>query len=176
MYPFFSDLLISLGASISIGTALPLKFHISMFFKLSGLYPKSLYTSAKRCKHEALSSSRFMYSTLPLAHWKPSHFLPSAIAIVSSMSAKDLPALLGPASNILWPCLSTLSIKQSASGGISPHMFVSSSGSGRSSFTPSIHSYHSFQLLLPKFVAIKNCLCSLRLIPGILDNLEGFLF
>ena len=60
-----------------------------------------LYTSANLCKQLALSSSRLTYITLPLVQLKPSHFFPSAIAIVSSISAKDLPALDGPAISIL---------------------------------------------------------------------------
>ena len=91
----------SLGASLSIGRLLPLKFQISMLLMDCGGNSNALYTSLKRCKQLALSNSRLTYSTRPLAQSNPSHFLPSAIAIHSSIKANDLPALDAPEISIL---------------------------------------------------------------------------
>ena len=169
-------LLISFGANLSIGTVFPRKFHICTFCKLLALSPMLVYTSLNLCKQLALSSSKFTYNTRPCAHSQLSHFLPSAMAMAISISAKLFPALEGPAISILWPCLSTPLINSGAKSGMSSQKSSKFSGSGKSSFKSSIYSNHSSQLCLPMLVSIKNCLRPFRTTPGIRLNREGFLF
>ena len=94
----------------------------------------------------------------------------------SPISAKDLPALLGPASSILWPCLSTPSISGGDSSGMSSQASSSRSGSGRSSLRSSSHSRHSCQLALPMERATSHCLRPARVTPGMRLRRLGFLF
>ena len=166
----------SFGASLSMGTDFPLKFQMSMFPRLLGVHPNASYTSRKRCRQLARSSSRFTYITRPWAHCQSIHFFPSAIAMHSSIWRKDFPALDGPAISILCPFLSTLSIRHGDSSGILSHTLSRPSGSGRSSLMPSIHSCHSSQLRFPMLVSTRNCFLSPRMTPGIRDSLDGFLF
>ena len=159
-----------------MGTDFPRRFHISMLCRFLTLMPMVVYTSLKRCRQLALSSSRLTYITLPCAPFQESHFFPSAMATQSSICKKDFPAFDGPAISILCPFLKTPSIKHGASSGRLSHTLSSPSGSGRSSLTPSIHSYHSFQDAFPMLVSTRNCFFPFRVTPGILDSLEGFLF
>src|SRR5699024_7372022 len=124
----------------------------------------------------ALSNSKLTYNTLPFVQLKPIHFFPSAIAIDRPINANDLPALEGPAINILCPCRNTPSINGGAKSGISSQKSVELSGSGKSSLISSIHSSQSSQLLLPMFVSIMNCFLPFLSMPGILLNRDGFLF
>ena len=151
-----------------MGTDAPRRFQMSMFFRCSGGRPMAVYTSLKRCRQEARSSSRLMYSTLPWAqeNW-PSHGLPSAMAMHSSMRAKLLPALLGPARSILCPLRSTPKMSGSASGGRCSQSAARFSVSGRSSVSASSQSTHSSQQLLPKLVSRSTCRLSPRRMPGI---------
>ena len=167
---------ISLGVSLSIGTDLPRRFQMSMLPRCSGFQPRQPYTSLKRCRQEARSSSRLTYSTLPCAQSKPSQLLPSAIAMVSSISANDLPALDGPASSILCPCRSTPPMSAGASGGISSQTALMLSGSGKSSVALSMNSRHSAKSALPMLVSMRNCLCPFRITPGIRDRRDGLRF
>ncbi len=159
-----------------MGTDFPLRFQISILVMFSGFHFSAWYTSLNRWRQLARSSSRLTYSTRPLAHSQPSHFPPSAIAIHSSASRYDFPALEGPAISILWPFLSTFSIKHGASSGMLSQASARFSGSGSPSYSFSIHDTHSSQLLLPMFTAIRRCSFPARITPGILDSLEGFLF
>ena len=147
-----------------------------MFPRCSGGSPIAWYTSLKRCRQLARSSSRFTYSTRPCAHCQESHLRPSAMAIHNSISRKDLPALEGPAISILWPWRSTPSIRHGASSGICSHTSPRPSGSGRSSLTLSIHSFHSSQLPFPMLVSTKNCFWLPRMTPGIRDRRDGLRF
>lgn len=131
----------------------------------------------RRCRQDARSSSRLMYSTLPCAQAKrPIQGRPSAILIHSSMRAKLLPALLGPASSILCPWRRTPSTSGGARGGRSSHTLDRASVSGRSSVSASIQSFHSSQLALPMLVASRYCFCSPRITPGIRDRRLGLRF
>ena len=161
---------------MSIGMDLPLKFHMSIFFRWLGDHPKASYTSLKRCRQLGLSNSRLTYNTRPLAHFHPIHSRPSAIEIHNSICKKDFPALDGPAISILCPFLKIPLIRHGASSGRFSHTVSKDSGSGRSSFTLSIHSFHSVHDSFPIFVSTRNCFFPLRSNPGILDNLDGFLF
>ena len=102
--------------------------------------------------------------------------VPDAMAIASSMSAKLLPALDGPAMSILCPCLNTPWMSSSAFGG-RPLSFAIPSFlmTGMSSLVFSIHSRHSSQDSFPRFVPIRNCFLPPRLMPGSRESLEGFL-
>ena len=133
----------SFGASWSIGNDLPRKFQMEILLILFGTWSRAVYTSLKRCKQLARSSSKFTYKTFPCVHGNPNHSRPSAMDIQRLINAKDLPALEGPAINILWPSRSTPSINGGAKSGILSQIESSSSGSGRSSFTDAIHSSHS---------------------------------
>ena len=124
--------------------------------RLFGARCNASYTSLNRCKHDARSSSKFTYRTLPCAQLNPNHGLPSARDMHNWISANDLPALDGPAINILWPSRRIPSIKLGASSGILSQSASKSSGSGKSSLTVAIHSSHSLNDSLPIFVAIKN--------------------
>ena len=147
-----------------------------MFCRLSGVKPIASYTSLKRCRQLARSSSRLTYMTRPCAQFHCSHFFPSAMAIHSSICRNDFPALDGPEMSILWPFLRIPSIRHGDSSGRLSHTLSSPSGSGRSSLTPSIHSYHSFQDCFPMLVSTMNCFFSPRCTPGILESLDGFRF
>ena len=81
---------------------------MSILDRWRGSQPSLSYTSRKRCRQDARSSSRLTYSTRPCAHEKPSQSRPSASAITSSIRPNDLPALDGPASSILASRLSFL--------------------------------------------------------------------
>ena len=176
MKSFLAALLISFGTSLSIGTARPLRFQISMFCRFLGCTSRCVYTSLKRWKQDASATSRFTYRTFPWVHCQLSHLVPSAIAIASSMSSSVLPALDGPERSIFCPCLRIPSINGGDSSGRLSQTDFSVSGSGRSSLTPSIYSFHSVQLLLPMLVSIRNCLCPFRTTPGMRDSRDGFLF
>ena len=119
------------------------------------------------------SISRFMYSTFPCRQGKPSHGLPSAMEIASSMSRKLLAALLGPEISALCPRRSTPAI---SSGGFSGGSFTSLSvtGSGKSA-SSSAYSSHSPHERLPMFVASSVCIVPPRTAPGIRLSREGFL-
>ena len=117
-----------------------------------------------------------MYRTLPCAQSHLlSHLQPSAIAIVNSINANDLPALDGPAISILWPCLSTSLIKHGANSGRLLQSSSRLSGSGKSSLIDSMYSTQSFQDSLPMLVAIRYCRLLPRSKPGILLKRLGFL-
>ena len=155
---------------------MPRRFQMSILLILSASHPSASYTSLKRCKQLGRSNSKFTYKTRPLAHCQPSHFRPSAMAIQSSIKQKLFPALDGPANNSLCPILSTLSINGGASSGRLSQTSAKLSGSGKLSFIPSIHSFHSAQSFLPMLVSIINCFLSPRTTPGIRLKREGFLF
>ena len=167
----------SFGASLSMGTDAPRRFQMSMFRRFCGGRPRAVYTSLKRCRQEARSSSRLMYSTLPCAQEnRPSQGVPSAMAMHSSMRAKLLPALLGPASSILWPLRSTPVMRASASGGRLSQSSARLSVSGSSSVSASSQSRHSSQQDFPMFVSSSTCRLSPRRMPGIRERREGLRF
>ena len=148
-----------------------------MFCRYRGCsIPIAVYTSLKRCRQLARSSSRLTYSTFPCAQSHFGHFFPSAIATHNSICKKDFPAFDGPAISILCPFLRMPSIRHGERSGRLSHTSPRPSGSGRSSLIPSIHSYHSFQDAFPMLVSTRNCFFPFRITPGILESLEGFRF
>ena len=82
----------------------------------------------------------------------------------------------GPASIILWPCLSTPSMSGGASSGMSPQTDARLSGSGRSSEVSWTHSHHSDHVALPHGPESSLCWAPERTAPGMRERRLGFLF
>ena len=147
-----------------------------MLSRCSGFSLRAAYTSLKRCRQLALSSSRLTYITRPRAQSHCSHFLPSAMAMASSICRKLFPALLGPEISILCPLRSTPSIRHGARSGMLSQTPARPSMSGRLSLTESVQSFHSAHDVFPMFVSMINCFLSPRVTPGRRDNLDGLRF